>query len=104
MVRKSNKIIGNTIVEAAKKSVPRDCLLRLLPLLDPQKAYDGEKTLEAKENYQIQRTLLDIFYEMSKTSKSPLNHLTHSTRREPRVFGREEFVIDYAGILLAIKG
>lgn len=53
--------------EAAKKMAPRECLLRLLPLLDAQKAYD-DKTMDGKNNFQIQRTLLDIFYEMSKTS------------------------------------
>lgn len=60
---------ANCFVEAAKKTCPRECLLRLLPLLDPQKAYEGDKTMEGKNNFQIQRTLLDIFYEMSKTSK-----------------------------------
>jgi hypothetical protein len=43
-----------------------------LTLLDPQKAYEGDKGMDGKNNYQIQRTLLDIFYELSKTGTYPV--------------------------------
>jgi len=69
--------------EAAKTIVPKGCLIRLLSLLDANKAYAATETnLEARENFKIQRAVLEILWEMSKTPENQKvlgeNNLLHT--------------------------
>lgn len=63
------------VIELGKEKLGEDHYRRLLPLLDPIKAYSPEQTTDHKNNVQLQRVVLETLYECAQLGAVSTRHL-----------------------------